>query len=64
MIAHVNGNHYIRVDLREGFPLPRTHPRWDAYKSDIASEWRERYASRQNNFSEYYYRDPISYDLT
>ncbi|GKA43425.1 hypothetical protein Tco_0736149, partial [Tanacetum coccineum] len=32
VIAHVNGNHYIRVDLREGFPLPVTHPRWNTYK--------------------------------
>ncbi|GJX71219.1 FAR1-related sequence 5-like protein [Tanacetum coccineum] len=64
VIAHVNGNHYIRVDLREGFPLPATHPRWNAYKSDAASGWSDKYVSRQNIFREYYYRDPISYDLT
>ncbi|GJY52895.1 hypothetical protein Tco_0444559 [Tanacetum coccineum] len=60
VIAHVNGNNYIRVDLWEGFPLPRTHPMWNAYKSDIASGWRDRYVSRQNVFREYYYRDPFN----
>ncbi|GJZ90064.1 hypothetical protein Tco_0661991 [Tanacetum coccineum] len=64
VIAHVNGNHFIRVDLREGFPLPRTHPMWNAYKSDNASGWRDRYVSRQNIFRDYYYRDPVSYDLS
>nr|GEV32665.1 hypothetical protein [Tanacetum cinerariifolium] len=62
VIAHVNGNHYIRVDLREGFPLPRTHPMWNAYKSDIASGWRDTYVNRQNDFHDYYYRDPNAVD--
>ncbi|GKC05558.1 hypothetical protein Tco_0997168 [Tanacetum coccineum] len=64
VIAHVNGNHFIRVDLRECFLLPRTHPMWNAYKSDNASGWRDRYVSRHNIFRDYYYRDPVSYDLS
>ncbi|GJU93458.1 zinc finger, CCHC-type containing protein [Tanacetum coccineum] len=64
VIAHVNADHYIRVVLREGFPLPITHPLWVTYRSNIASEWGDRYVSRQNDFREYYFRDPESYDLT
>ncbi|GJX38186.1 RNA-directed DNA polymerase, eukaryota [Tanacetum coccineum] len=60
VIAHVNGDHYIRVALREGFPLPITHPLWVTYRSNIASEWGDRYVSRQNDFREYYFRDPES----
>ncbi|GJZ34424.1 hypothetical protein Tco_0580241 [Tanacetum coccineum] len=37
VIAHVYGNHYIKVALREGCPLPMTHPLWRTYRSDIAS---------------------------
>ncbi|GJS09647.1 putative ribonuclease H-like domain-containing protein [Tanacetum coccineum] len=64
VIAHVNGDHYIRVALREGFPLPITHPLWVTYRSNIASEWGDRYVSRQNDFREYYFRNLESYDLT
>ncbi|GJZ83881.1 RNA-directed DNA polymerase, eukaryota, reverse transcriptase zinc-binding domain protein [Tanacetum coccineum] len=64
LVAHVDGNHYIRVALREGFPLPLTHPLWITYRSDIASGWEDKFVSRQNEFREYYYRTPESYDLT
>ncbi|GJS41375.1 RNA-directed DNA polymerase, eukaryota [Tanacetum coccineum] len=37
VVAHVDGNYYIRVALREDFPLPLTHPLWITYRSDIAS---------------------------
>ncbi|GJS95131.1 FAR1-related sequence 5-like protein [Tanacetum coccineum] len=32
VIAYVNGNHYIRVTLQEGCPLPLTHSLWLSYK--------------------------------
>ncbi|GJU20010.1 hypothetical protein Tco_1153352 [Tanacetum coccineum] len=64
VVAHVDGNHYIRVTLRECFPLPLTHPLWITYRSDIASGWEDKFVSRQNKFREYYYRTPESYDLT
>ncbi|GKA02394.1 hypothetical protein Tco_0675059 [Tanacetum coccineum] len=48
----------------EGFPLPLTHPLWITYRSDIASGWEDKFVSRQNEFREYYYRTPESYDLT
>ncbi|GKC12366.1 hypothetical protein Tco_1009148 [Tanacetum coccineum] len=50
VIAHVYGNHYIRVALREGCPLPMTHPLWRTYRSDIASTWENPYISRQKEF--------------
>ncbi|GJS21200.1 FAR1-related sequence 5-like protein [Tanacetum coccineum] len=62
VIAHVNGNHCIRIDLREGFPLQITHPLWITYKSNIASGWGDKYVSRQNYFREYYYRDPKGFE--
>ena len=64
VIAHVHGNHYIRVALREGFPLPITHPLWITYKNNVASGWGKKYASRQDDFREYYRRKPEHYDLT
>nr|GEU42263.1 hypothetical protein [Tanacetum cinerariifolium] len=64
VVAYVDGNHYIRVALREGFPLPLTHPLWITYRSDIASGWKHKFVSHQNEFREYYYRTPESYDLT
>nr|GEV12566.1 hypothetical protein [Tanacetum cinerariifolium] len=56
VVAHVNGNHYIRVALREGFPLPLTRPLWITYRSDVASGWEDKFIRRQNEFREYYYR--------
>nr|GFA08623.1 hypothetical protein [Tanacetum cinerariifolium] len=64
VVAHVDGNHYIRVALREGFHLPLTHSLWITYRSDVASGWEEKFISRQNEFREYYYGMPKSYDLT
>nr|GEV80145.1 hypothetical protein [Tanacetum cinerariifolium] len=64
VVVHVDGNHYIRVALREGFPLPLTHPLWITYRSDVASGWEDKFVSRQNEFREYYYRTSESYDLT
>ena len=64
VIAHVHGNHYIRVALRDGFPLPITHPLWITYKNNVASGWEKKYANRQNEFREYYRRKPVHYDLT
>ena len=64
VIVHVNGNHYIKATLREGCPLPLTHPLWITYKSGNASGWEDTYVSRQNVFREYYYRIPENIDLT
>ncbi|GJX97577.1 hypothetical protein Tco_0353375 [Tanacetum coccineum] len=47
VIAHVYGNHYIKAALREGCPLPITHPLWRTYRSDIVSRWEVPYVSRQ-----------------
>nr|GEW00998.1 hypothetical protein [Tanacetum cinerariifolium] len=43
VVSHVDGNHYIRVALREGFPLPLTHPLWITYRSDVASGWEDKF---------------------
>ncbi|XP_039004661.1 uncharacterized protein LOC120131839 [Hibiscus syriacus] len=64
VIAHVNDNHYIKATLREGCPLPMTHPLWITYKSDIASAWEDPYVSRQEEFREYYFRIPETFDLS
>ncbi|GJV07398.1 putative ribonuclease H-like domain-containing protein [Tanacetum coccineum] len=64
VIAHVNGNHFIRATLLESCPLPLTHPLWITYKSENASGWEDTYLSRQNVFREYYYRIPETIDLT
>ncbi|GJR54516.1 hypothetical protein Tco_1405037 [Tanacetum coccineum] len=45
VVAHLDGNHYIRVALPEGFPLPLTHPLWITYRSDIASGWEDKFVS-------------------
>ncbi|GJT63290.1 FAR-RED impaired response 1-like protein [Tanacetum coccineum] len=64
VIAHVYGNHYIKAALREGCPLPMTHPLWRTYRSDIASRWEDPYVSRQEVFREHYYRIPEFFDLS
>ncbi|GKB59830.1 hypothetical protein Tco_0916016 [Tanacetum coccineum] len=48
VVAHVDGNHYIRVALREGFPLPFTHPLWITYRSDVASGWEDKFVNKMN----------------
>nr|GEY69923.1 hypothetical protein [Tanacetum cinerariifolium] len=55
VIAHVNGNHYIKAELRKGYHLSMTNPLRRTYKSDIASGWENPYDSRQEEFREYYY---------
>ncbi|GJR15593.1 retrovirus-related pol polyprotein from transposon TNT 1-94 [Tanacetum coccineum] len=59
VVAHVDGNHYIRVALREGFPLPLTHPVWITYRSDIASGWEDKFGSTPGTRSRF--RKPPSY---
>ncbi|GJZ30957.1 hypothetical protein Tco_0576004 [Tanacetum coccineum] len=63
-IAHVYGNHLIKAALREGCPLPMTHPLWRTYRSDIASRWEDPYVSRQEEFREHYYSIPEFFDLS
>ncbi|KAE8668424.1 hypothetical protein F3Y22_tig00112339pilonHSYRG00094 [Hibiscus syriacus] len=64
VIAHVNDNHYIKAALRKGCLLPMTHPLWITYKSDIASAWEYSYVSRQEEFREYYFHIPETFDLS
>ncbi|KAE8693564.1 hypothetical protein F3Y22_tig00110809pilonHSYRG00221 [Hibiscus syriacus] len=64
VIAHVNDNYYIKAALHAGCPLPMTHPLWITYKSDIASAWEDPYVSRQEEFREYYFRIPETFDLS
>nr|GEV14008.1 hypothetical protein [Tanacetum cinerariifolium] len=64
VIAHVNGNHYIRVTLRECCPLQLTHPLWVSNRSNAASRWEYLYLSRQDEFREYHYRAPQAYDIS
>nr|GEZ49453.1 hypothetical protein [Tanacetum cinerariifolium] len=64
VIANVYGNHFIKAELREGFPLPMTHPLWRTYRSDIASRWEDPYVSRQEEFREHYYSIPEFFDLS
>ncbi|KVH89345.1 hypothetical protein Ccrd_008666 [Cynara cardunculus var. scolymus] len=48
VIARVGGgSHFINLLLREGCPIPSTHPQWRRYRIDRPSAWEDMYSSRQ-----------------
>ncbi|GJS75907.1 FAR1-related sequence 5-like protein [Tanacetum coccineum] len=53
VVARVGGSHFINLLLREGYPIPSTHPQWRTYRIDRASAWEDMYSNRQLAFEEY-----------
>ncbi|KAK2363015.1 protein FAR1-RELATED SEQUENCE [Trifolium repens] len=38
-IGYVGGNHWVQVNMKQGFPLPDVMPEWKKYCSSEASSW-------------------------
>ncbi|KAK2383491.1 protein FAR1-RELATED SEQUENCE [Trifolium repens] len=38
-IGYVGGNHWVQVNMKQGFPLPEVMPEWKKYCSSEASSW-------------------------
>nr|GEV29787.1 hypothetical protein [Tanacetum cinerariifolium] len=53
VVARVGGSHFINLLLREGYPIPSTHPQWRTYRIDMASAWEDMYSYRRLAFEEY-----------
>ena len=52
-IGHVNNNHYVKVVLTGGYPMPTIMPQWVHFKYDCATAWVTPYKDRINNYSQY-----------
>ena len=52
VIARV-GEHYINLELDESCQIPKNHPQWSRYRSEIAAAWENIYLSRQRRYVEY-----------
>ncbi|WJX45945.1 hypothetical protein P8452_32790 [Trifolium repens] len=37
--GYVGGNHWVQVNMKQGFPLPEVMPEWKKYCSSEASSW-------------------------
>ncbi|XP_071694926.1 uncharacterized protein [Rutidosis leptorrhynchoides] len=51
VIARINGNHFVKVDLQGYYPIPPTHPQWNIYKYD--GEWERPYRNQQDMYIQY-----------
>ena len=50
VLAHVQGNHYMKIDLQEAFPLPPIWYLWHQHKSSRSAGWETFYAARLNAY--------------
>ena len=48
VIGHVNNNHYVKVVLSEGYPMPTISPHWNQAKYNCAAKWTTLYRNRLN----------------
>ncbi|XP_012574301.1 uncharacterized protein [Cicer arietinum] len=45
-IEFVNGNHWVMLKMKDGFPLPEIAPGWKQYRTDEATSWAIAYTGR------------------
>ena len=53
-IGHVNGAHWVKVTLIEGYPMPPIHPHWTYFKYDIAAAWATLYEMQLQMYINYF----------
>ena len=54
VIAHVNGNHYVNVDLQGAYPMPPTYTAfYRDYNSKYSAAWETLYGARLNDYVSY-----------
>lgn len=59
-IGFVNGNHFVRLDLKQGCPLPSIAERWHIYRHPCARGWERSYTSRIKRFEELVIGDNVA----
>ncbi|KAL7582422.1 uncharacterized protein LOC111902134 isoform X1 [Lactuca sativa] len=53
-VGHVNDNHYVKLDLQGGYPMPSVVPQWVHFKHVCASAWVTPYINRLNMYAQHY----------
>jgi len=51
-MAHVNDNHLMIINLKDGCHIPPTCPLWRQHARDDALRWPDRYISRMVDYNE------------
>ena len=51
-IGHVNNNHYVKVALSGGYPIPTITPHWNHFKHNDALGWATLYQNRINLYAQ------------
>ncbi|KAI5386240.1 hypothetical protein KIW84_072690 [Lathyrus oleraceus] len=49
-IGFVNRNHWVQVNMKEGFPLPPVTLDWKKFRSHIATTWMLGFAGRMQHW--------------
>ncbi|KAJ9552999.1 hypothetical protein OSB04_017044 [Centaurea solstitialis] len=59
-IGYVNGNHYVKISMADGHPMPSIVPNWFRFKYDCATAWATPYMTRVNKFEQLLSRNRTS----
>ncbi|KAJ9540010.1 hypothetical protein OSB04_026516, partial [Centaurea solstitialis] len=59
-IGYVNGNHFVKISLVEGHPMPRIVPNWFRFKYECATAWATPYMTRINKYEQLLYGNRTS----
>ncbi|KAJ9543670.1 hypothetical protein OSB04_023377 [Centaurea solstitialis] len=51
-IGYVNGNHYVKISIADGHPMPPIVPNWFRFKYDCATAWATPYMTRIDKFKQ------------
>lgn len=63
-VGHVNDNHYVKLTLQGGYPMPPIVPQWNRYRHECASAWVTPYINRLNLYFQCYHSHCSSKNVT
>ncbi|XP_019178337.1 PREDICTED: uncharacterized protein LOC109173552 [Ipomoea nil] len=52
-LGYVNNNHYVKVTLTGGYPMPTIAPQWAYFRYDCANAWMTPYMNRIESYNEH-----------
>ncbi|XP_019158464.1 PREDICTED: uncharacterized protein LOC109155202 [Ipomoea nil] len=52
-LGYVNNNHYVKVTLTGGYPMPTIAPQWAYFRYDCANAWITPYMNRIESYNEH-----------
>ncbi|XP_019184708.1 PREDICTED: uncharacterized protein LOC109179676 [Ipomoea nil] len=52
-LGYVNNNHYVKVTLTGGYPIPTIAPQWAYFRYDCANAWMTPYMNRIESYNEH-----------